>query len=274
MASWIIDGFPADYDIYAEPFGGAFWVHLLGGGKADRVIYNDINSDMANVWRCISSDYDELYRIMAEMFGYKENEGTFCDVRDAYTFDEACDDADYERASRYLYIYTNSFVGSPVNSRSLFAKRGNRNRSRYTALMRKLMKRKYRNRIDMISEVRNMDALDVIGEYDSESTFFYVDPPYYGVRNLYNCVDYDFSDHKKLSDMLTGIRGKFALSYYDFDELDDWYPPDRYSRRGLRIKSNMSHGHRGHRISDSRNKREEILITNYDEISPLIKLCN
>lgn len=53
----------------------------------------------------------------------------------------------------------------------------------------------------------------MIQKYDSRSTLFYLDPPYFGTNNNgYKHENIDFEDLVKL---LHGIKGKFILSIND-----------------------------------------------------------
>jgi DNA adenine methylase len=79
-----------------------------------------------------------------------------------------------------------------------------------------------------ISEFRLGDFEDVIKEFDSPTTYFYVDPPYWKTENYYSNHDFDREDHERLADCLKGIKGKFSLSYYDFQLLNEWFPKEEY----------------------------------------------
>ena len=49
----IMEQFPEDFDRYIEVFGGAGWV-LFGKEKhADMEVYNDLNGDLVNLFRCV-----------------------------------------------------------------------------------------------------------------------------------------------------------------------------------------------------------------------------
>ena len=85
------------------------------------------------------------------------------------------------------------------------------------------MKLKYESKkLDKI-EVYNSDYKDIISKYDSKSTFFYLDPPYRTREHFY--INHNFNDetHYELSQVLKDIKGRFALSYYYFPEIDEWY---------------------------------------------------
>ncbi len=73
-----------------------------------------------------------------------------------------------------------------------------------------------------------MDFADVINKYDSPTTYFYVDPPYWKTENYYSNHDFDRKDHERLADCLKEMKGKFSLSYYDFPILSEWFPKDQY----------------------------------------------
>lgn len=62
----------------------------------------------------------------------------------------------------------------------------------------------------------NLDYKEIIEEYDSEQTFFYVDPPYYQKEKLYvNHTFLTIDNHIELSKVLKNIKGRFLLSYQD-----------------------------------------------------------
>ena len=69
-----------------------------------------------------------------------------------------------------------------------------------------------------------MDFGDVIDKYDGDKSYFYVDPPYWKTESYYSNHDFDRDDHERLCNQLKQIKGKFSLSYYDFDLLSQWLP--------------------------------------------------
>ena len=73
-----------------------------------------------------------------------------------------------------------------------------------------------------------MDFADVIKKYDSPTTYFYVDPPYWRTENYYSNHDFDRNDHERLAICLKDMKGKFSLSYYDFPLLSEWFPKNQY----------------------------------------------
>ena len=73
MAKWISGYIPDDIETYVEVFGGAFWVYVNGDvhtkPKLQKVIYNDFNRYMVNLFECCRTPqefYDSMLEIKAQ----------------------------------------------------------------------------------------------------------------------------------------------------------------------------------------------------------------
>jgi site-specific DNA-adenine methylase len=95
----------------------------------------------------------------------------------------------------------------------------------------KMKHRAYEHHLDKIDKIHNYDYKKVIEMYDSESTFFYVDPPYMGKEEYYINHDFNKNTHKELAEVLNNIKGKFLLSYYYFDGIEDLYPNCKFDSK-------------------------------------------
>ena len=102
-------------------------------------------------------------------------------------------------------------------------------KSKYLTFRDKLSKKDWVEHFLKITHVENMDFAEVIKKYDSPNTYFYVDPPYWKTENYYSNHDFDRQDHERLANVLHGVKGKFSLSYYDFELLNEWFPKDQYT---------------------------------------------
>lgn len=67
--------------------------------------------------------------------------------------------------------------------------------------------------------VENLPYAELIKRYDRESTFFYIDPPYWDCEDYYGKNLFSKDDFKALSDLLGGIKGTFLLSLNDTPEV-------------------------------------------------------
>ena len=105
-----------------------------------------------------------------------------------------------------------------------------------------------------------MDFQEVIEKYDSEKTYFYIDPPYWKTENYYSNHDFDRTDHERLADCIKEMEGMFSLSYYDFELLRKWFPKHEYVwekkefAKAAAAKSGVK-----------QNMGEELLIMNYGD---------
>ena len=59
--------------------------------------------------------------------------------------------------------------------------------------------------------IERLDFREIIRRYDSENSFFYLDPPYHNITDLYddNLKDEDYMDIKNILD---NIKGKYLLN--------------------------------------------------------------
>ena len=94
-------------------------------------------------------------------------------------------------------------------------------------------------------------ALKIIKFYDSENTFFYLDPPYPNA-NQGHYKGYTIENYKQLIELLKTLKGKFILSNYhqDIEYPKEW--------KKVEIETYMS------AAKNKREKRNEILYMNYD----------
>lgn len=95
----------------------------------------------------------------------------------------------------------------------------------------KMKYRAYKPHLDKINSIENLDYKDVIKKYDSENTFFYIDPPYFGKEDYYINHDFSKETHQELSKVLNNIKGKFLLSYYYFDGIEELYKKCKFDSK-------------------------------------------
>jgi DNA adenine methylase len=163
----------------------------------------------------------------------------------------------YELAAKYVYVVTQVFSGSKPEKSSFIDLKGNY-RSKYLSFRDKLSKPDWVEHFLKITDVRNLDFNDVIDEFDSPSTYIYLDPPYWKTENYYSNHDFDREDHERLANKLKELQGKFSLSYYDFELLHEWFPENQY-RWEKKQFAKAAAAKKGVK----QNLAEELLILNY-----------
>jgi len=68
----------------------------------------------------------------------------------------------------------------------------------------------------LADEIHHLDYKEIFKLYDSEQTFFYLDPPYYKKEFIYDgCENYTKDFHIELKNEIEKLKGNFALSYED-----------------------------------------------------------
>jgi DNA adenine methylase len=223
QAKWINLFVPKRLELYIEPFSGGFWTYIKGDFETKRAIYNDFNPYMANIFACCKEPDKYLSYLKS------------VDAQDRAIFDKFKQDVisttefvmpDFELGMKYIYVLTQTFSGIMSPKVKMVDLHG-KYKSKYYAFINKLENPKIRKRLEKL-EVLNQSFEQVIEQYDSKDTFFYLDPPYYKKEHLYAFHEFGRSHHEQLASILQKIKGKFILSYYEYDELSEWYPQDKY----------------------------------------------
>jgi len=269
IGKWIVPFYDKNMEVYVETFGGMFWcffnMDLKQFPNLKKVVYNDFNPLNYNLFKCVQNP-DELLKainaIDCQKLGleptppiYKEQFISF--QAEIFAENFSVKPGNYEVAAKYVYILTQVFSGSKPETSSFIDLKG-KYKSKYLTFRDKLMKPDWIEHFLKITEVENMDFADVIKKYDSPSTYIYLDPPYWKTENYYSNHDFDREDHERLANVLHGVKGKFSLSYYDFELLNEWFPKDQYTWAKKEFAKAASA-----KKGEKQNMGEELLIMNY-----------
>jgi DNA adenine methylase len=240
ISKWITPFIPKDIETYVESHSGMFWVFFKMDLKKypnlKTVVYNDYNRLNSNLFKCAKHYdrlWDELAKYPCQQLGVTDTPPEYAEIFNRCqkeVFDPNLvigDEPDFDIAGKYVYVLTQIFSGSKPETAKYMDYKG-KYRCKVLIFMDKLKNPEYRKHFDKITFVENMDFEDVIKKYDSETTYFYSDPPYYKTENYYSNHEFGREDHLRLANTLKNIRGKFSLSYYDFPELSEWFPKDEY----------------------------------------------
>ena len=269
IGKWINEYYPKDMETYVETFGGMFWcfynMDLKLYPNLKEVVYNDFNPLNHNLFKCVQNPSELLKavnNIPCQQRGesvtpsiYKEQFDSFQTELFASGF--TINNVDYEVAAKYAYILTSIFSGSKPETSGFIDLKGNY-KSKFLTFRDKLSKPDWVEHFNKITKVENMDFADVIKKYDSESTYIYLDPPYWKTENYYSNHDFDREDHERLAKVLHDVKGKFSLSYYDFELLHTWFPESKYTWT-MKEFAKAASAKKG----VTQNMGQELLIMNY-----------
>jgi DNA adenine methylase len=189
------------HEVYVEVFGGA--ANLLFNKPPSKVeVYNDINSELVNFFRVLRDDMK--WKILQEkllLTPYSREE-----------FELACREEngldDVERARRFFIRIQQSFSRMGETFGYSLA------RNDVSSYFHKLdgfvkFHERIRNAI-----IENDDFEKIIRRYDSQATFFFLDPPYLGHSVKSKFLNMSEDDHRRLVEVLLQIKGKALLCGY------------------------------------------------------------
>jgi len=210
MIKYILPLIP-EHIIYCEPFfgGGA----IFFSKKPSKVeIINDINHEVINFYRVLQSKYELLEKeILTTLHSRELHRRAMVIYENPELFDEV------KRAWAF-WTATNQGFSHNVCPSWGYCKYGSCTlnvKSKINSFNNNL-----KERVKNI-QIECRDAIKVILSRDTENTFFYCDPPYFNS----DCGHYSYYkklDFENLLKCLVQIKGKFLLSCYNSDILEEY----------------------------------------------------
>lgn len=221
LAPWVISHFPA-HKTYTEAFGGAGSV-LLQKPRCYSEVYNDLDSEIVNLFQCLRSS------VMATELERAVRFTPFAREEFNLAYEPAYDPI--ERARRLLVRAQMGFGSGGANISFRTGFRANTSRSGTTPAQDW---QHYPDILPSIVErlkgvvIENRRAVDVIRHHDAKDTLHYVDPPYvHSTRKEHQQENYSCemtnADHEELAQCLNTAKGMVILSGYDCDLYNDLY---------------------------------------------------
>ena len=240
----VIIRMPPFYEKYIEVFGGAGWVLFRKSPENEIEVFNDFNSNLVNLYRCVRDNPAKLKYKLRYVLNSREDFRWIAFLHKKGLFPRF---RDYDRAAKFYQLIRYSYA-SGLDS---FASQPHSIWGDFPL-------------IDMASRrlqkviIENQDFEVLIKHYDSPVSFFYCDPPYYATESYYKDVGFTKKDHVRLRDTLIECKGKFLVSYNDCPEIRELWNHD-----DIRIESVS-------RVDNLRQRYEkgavygELFISNYD----------
>lgn len=187
--------------IYVEPFAGSFGsgFNVMEQRYFYKTVLNDKDYFVYNFWHCIREDSDAVIESINEIYNTLKH----LEYKDAIMKLEeyrASKDKFMQAAYEYLYMDNKNVFG---NTRKK-VKEPKIDRDNFTEISVRLLE----------TDILNLDYLEILDRYDSDETFFMIDPPYNisDVNRYYrgNCLEFN---HEQLRERLKNIKGKWIVRY-------------------------------------------------------------
>lgn len=265
LARWILSHFPnrERYTHYNEPFAGGLSVLFAHDptGKSETV--NDLNTDLTLFWRVLG-DEELSERFIRKVSCIPMGNLFFEQSRvecSSGAVGESDPDEVLRRAVAFFVKYRQSRqgLGKDYHTPTTRTRRGmNESVSAWLSAVEGLPDAVERLRR---VEVRNMDAVKFIEQYDHDKALFYLDPPYlHETRVDTAAYEYEMrgSDHLRLLDCLKTVRGMFILSGYP-SPIYDRYASENGWRAVCREIDNKASSKK------VKDKKTEVLWMNYTQ---------
>ena len=194
---------------YVEAFAGAAWVLFGKDPKASRLeVLNDIDGELINFYRVLKRKAGKFLEGFEWLLVSRE---IFNELKKV---DPSCLSPE-ERAVRFFYLVKGSINGK----RGTFATSPGRRPCVNLEKLEELV-REVHGRLKRVT-IERLDFEKLISLYDKPGTFFYFDPPYWGMRHY--TFNFTTEQHERLAEMLQALKGKFILSYNGVREIRRLY---------------------------------------------------
>lgn len=235
---------------------GEFWNWQPVDGISEAV--NDCDGELTNFYAVLRSP--ELFEQLARCVEFTQfNEGSFQFTKANGLAAQVCNSM-VAKAWKFLVSYRMSRqgLGKDYATPTTRTRRGmNENVSAWLSGIDSLPD--CHERLRRV-EVRNMDAIKFIEQYDHKRALFYLDPPYMpetrSSKGEYGPHEMTPPQHNHLLSALSMTDGKFMLSGYRCDLYDKWALNMGWFRVDREIDNKAS-------SSKTKEKRIESLWTNY-----------
>jgi DNA adenine methylase len=204
VAQKIISLIP-EHNCYIEPFCGGAQV-FFHKQPSNVEVLNDLDEEIFNFLRVCQLHHPELVRYLQ-----------FCTVsRKWFELFQKQDPrtlSDIQRAARFFYLQKNCYGGlvRRQNFKVAVQDGSNYNPHRIPMLLHAAHERLLNVQLECLPYQK------ILKKYDRPFTFFYLDPPYFGLP-YYN-FNFTERDYDELAGLLRNIKGKFLLSLNDRTEV-------------------------------------------------------
>jgi DNA adenine methylase len=222
IAPWILGHMPPHL-VYVELFGGGGSV-LLRKPRSEVEVYNDIDSEIVNVFRVLRDYPGELTRLL-DLTPYSREE-----------YELACEPSEepVERARRCLVRLSLGFTGRQYDPFKVGGVRptgfstGDLRGGSHLADVWARFSDVLGGVVERVRGVtiEHRDALELLPVWDSPGTVFYADPPYLlDTRRSKSIYNHEMTEeqHIALARALRQVKGSVLVSGYDSPLYDDLY---------------------------------------------------
>jgi DNA adenine methylase len=237
-----------EHRIYVEPFfggGAVFWAKEPTRCE----VINDVNGNIVNFYEVLKHDFFKLReRIESTPHSRDVYKKAFIIYEMPWLFAD-------DRVIRAwaFWVCTNQGFASKIGTWGYDRDKRAMSIANKVEAFKEVLSDRLRH-----TQIENNDACKVIQSRDAEDAFTYADPPYINTdQGHYG--GYTEQHYRKLLDTLASIKGKFLLSNFPSDILDEYVKKFNWHLIAIKKQLSASNG----ATADRSKKKVEVLVSNY-----------
>ena len=256
---------------YIELFGGggSSWLFVLQNYRPKRVIVNDINPNVINLWICIQNYpialCKELDRIISNylVLDWDERKEFFLNLRKKFNKKKDIlleKKTDIDMAAEFLFLNKTCFNGlwrtdSKGEFNTPFGKPTNLNKDPNIYDKNNIV-----NLSELIKDVEFVcrDYKDVIGDYVTGDVLVYMDPPYRGTWTDYSKEAFGENEQIELSHFMKDLKDRGFYVIQSNSKCNDGFFEEHYKEFEIKTLDGVQRNIR----PTAERKVQEILIYN------------
>ena len=232
------------HKLYIEPFigGGALF---FAKEPSEAEIINDLNENVTNFYCVAQTRFNELKLLID---GTLHSRAIYKGAMEIYN-----NPVKYDTIQRAwaFWVVTNQGFSGKIGSWG-FGKSNKIGKTLFNK--REKFTQEYAERLKCV-QIENKDGVAILKQYDSKDSFFYIDPPYFN-SDCGHYKGYTEADYCNLLDTVVNIKGKFLLSSYPSEVLQEYVK--RYGWKYKEIKQRIA-------VTKNTDKQKaEVLVWNYE----------
>ena len=222
-----------DHTSYAEPFVGMGGIFFRRKSITRSEVINDYNNEVSNLFRILQRHYPQFIDTIKFQITSRSQFLRLVKT-DTSTL------TDLERAARFLYLQKTAF-GGKVSGKNFGVDKTRSGRFDLSKL--EPMLEDVHTRLSGVT-IESLDYKAFIIRYDTDSTLFYLDPPYYLCESDYGRELFNRDEFPLMAAILKDIKGKFILSLNDHpavrDIFKDFYIKEVETTYSIAVKASAS----------------------------------
>jgi DNA adenine methylase len=238
-----------EHKTYVEPFCGAANL-LFAKPRSEVEVLNDLDDELVNLLRTIKTQPKVLIRtagaIPFSRYWYErlQREQKATGLRGSKI----------QRAAKFWFLIRSGFFGHPEKGWrfAVHTREGARLENGLHQL------EAVATRLQGVY-IDHLDFRRCLKNWDSPTTLFYVDPPYYGATAYRRDVAaFTPQDHADLARILERVEGKWLLTYNAVPEVRELYPGHRFKHMSTSMNTDKM------AVGQKRRQLRQLVIRNYE----------